>query len=151
MVVASGASGFPVPPEAAAKANEVFATARAKGTKAAAELWLTNPMVAVASRKESTRDLVRSMVLDNHAVFTMRHWPQEPLEPEAAARLSEIKAPTLVILGGDDIPLVNDLGRSTAKGIAGSRLEVIAGADHLPQMVDAAKVNALLRDFLRGR
>ena len=149
VVVASGANGFPVPAEAVAKMNEVFEVAQAKGTKAAAALWLTNPMVAVASRKASTRDLLRSMILDNHAVFSMEHWPDEPLDPKASARLSEIKAPTLVILGGDDIPLVNEFGRSTAKGIPGARLEVIEGADHLPQMVDPAKVNSLLGEFLR--
>jgi pimeloyl-ACP methyl ester carboxylesterase len=151
VVVASGANGFPVPPEGVPEDTPVFEVARKQGTKAAAELWLTDPMVAVASRDPSTRDLLRTMVVENREVFLMEHWPDEPLEPKAWARLAEIKAPTLVILGEKDIELVNTIGRGTAKGIGGASVEVIAGADHLPQMVAPAQVNELLRGFLRGR
>jgi pimeloyl-ACP methyl ester carboxylesterase len=49
VIVASGASGFPVPPEAVADTNKVLETARKQGTKEAAALWLENPMVAVAA------------------------------------------------------------------------------------------------------
>ncbi len=151
VVVASGASGFPIPPEAVAETNKVFETARKQGTKAAAELWLENPMVAVASQDPASRDLLRSMVLDNQAIFLMEHWPDEPLEPAASTRLAEIKAPTLFILGERDIPLVDTIGKATAKAVSGARMEVIAGADHLPQMEKPAEVNRLLREFLRGR
>ncbi len=149
VVVASGANGFPVPPEAVAKMMEVFETAQKQGTKAAAEMWLKNPMVKVASRDPRTRDLLRTMIVDNREVFLMEHWPDEPLDPKASARLADIKAPTLVILGDEDIDLVNAHGKATAQGIPGARLEVVGGADHLPQMEKPAEVDALLRDFLR--
>ena len=79
------------------------------------------------------------------------HWPEEANDPKAAARLSEIKAKTLVILGAEDIDLVLSIGKETAKGITGSRLEVLEGADHLPQMDAPEKMNALLREFLTAR
>lgn len=154
VVVASGANGFPIPPEATAKIQEVleaFRVAREKGTQPAAELWLENPMVAVASRDPHARDLLRTMVVDNRETFLMEYWPGEPMDPKASARLAGIHAPTLVILGDRDTDLVRSVGEATAKGIPGARLEVLAGADHLPQMEKPAEVNALIRDFLRAR
>jgi 3-oxoadipate enol-lactonase len=88
------------------------------------------------------------MIVDNRETFLMEHWPDESLDFKAADRLSQIKTPTLVILGDQDIDLVLTIGKSTAQGIPGSRLEVLAGGDHLPQMDAPAKVNALLREFL---
>jgi pimeloyl-ACP methyl ester carboxylesterase len=151
VVVASGADGFPIPPDTPDEIGAVVATARKDGTRAAAERWLTNPMVKVTSRAATTRDLLRQMVVDNREVFLMDHWPEESNDPKAAARLSEIKAPTLVILGAEDAELVLTIGKATAKAITGSRLEVLEGADHLPQMDAPAKVNALLREFLTAR
>ena len=151
VVVASGADGFPIPPETPDEMGAVIATARKEGTQAAAERWLKNPMVKVTSRAAATHDLLRQMIVDNREVFLMDHWPEESNDPKAAARLSEIKAPTLVVLGAEDIDLVLTIGKATAKGIAGAQLEVIDGADHLPQMDAPAKVNALLREFLGAR
>jgi 3-oxoadipate enol-lactonase len=151
VVVASGADGFPIPPEATDEMRAVFETAKKEGTQAAAERWLKHPMVKVTSRAAATRDLLRQMIVDNREVFLMEHWPEELLDWKAADRLSQIKAPTLVVLGAEDIDLVLTIGKATAKGITGSRLEVIEGADHLPQMDAPAKVNALLREFLGPR
>jgi pimeloyl-ACP methyl ester carboxylesterase len=151
VVVASGADGFPIPPGTTDEIQAVFATAKKDGTQAAAERWLKNPMVKVTSRAAATRDLLRQMIVDNRETFLMEHWPDESLDFKAADRLSEIKRPTLVILGDQDIDLVLTIGKATAKGIVGSRLEVLEGADHLPQMDAPAKVNALLREFLRAR
>jgi len=150
VVVASGASGFPIPPEALVKTREVFRVAKEKGTKPAAELWLEHPMVAVASRQPSTRGRLRRMVVENREMFLMEHWPDEPMEPKASARLAELKVPTLLILGERDTDLVNSIGKATAQGIPGTRLGVLAGTDHLPQMEKPAEVNALLREFLRA-
>jgi pimeloyl-ACP methyl ester carboxylesterase len=149
VVVASGANGFPIPPEALEKTLEVFRTAKEKGTKPAAELWLQHPMVAVTSRDPATRGLLRKMVVENREIFLMEHWPDEPMDPQASARLTEVKAPTLLILGERDTDLVDSIGRATAKGIPGARLETVAGADHLPQMDKPVEVGRLLTDFLR--
>jgi pimeloyl-ACP methyl ester carboxylesterase len=151
VVVASGADGFPIPPDTPDELGAVVAIARTEGPQAAAERWLANPMVKVTSRAAGTRDLLRRMVVDNRNVFLMEHWPEEANDPKAAARLSEIKAKTLVVLGADDIDLVSSIGKETAKGIPGSRLEIIEGADHLPQMDAPAKVTALILEFLPAR
>lgn len=52
-------------------------------------------------------------------------------EPSALERLGDIKIPTLIVLGDRDETSITDIGHLYAKGIAGSRLEVLAAADHL--------------------
>jgi pimeloyl-ACP methyl ester carboxylesterase len=149
-VVASGPNGVPVPLEDQEKMNAVFKTAADKGFEAAAEMWIKNPMVVVTSQLPSTEPLLKTMIHENASIFRMRFWPIEKMDPPAAKRLSEIKVPTLIVLGSKDTKLVNELGEIAATGIAGAKKEVISDGDHLPQMVDPKKFNAILLDFLKS-
>jgi pimeloyl-ACP methyl ester carboxylesterase len=151
VIVASGPAGAPVPEEARQSVVRVFDAAKTRGTRAAAEMWLQHPMVAVASRDPGARGLLRKMIFHNHGVFLMEHWPSERLEPAAFGLLGDVKAPTLVIAGDQDTALVRSIADAAARGIPGARLEVLAGADHLPQMVKPVEFNALVRAFLLGR
>jgi 3-oxoadipate enol-lactonase len=68
----------------------------------------------------------------------------------AAARLSEIRVPTLILAGDRDNPAMPDLARFLARGIPGARLEIVAGADHLlnlsrPDAFDAAVIEIFAR------
>jgi pimeloyl-ACP methyl ester carboxylesterase len=149
-VVASGPNGVPIPQEDQDRMNMVFKTAADQGLEAAAEMWIQNPMVAVSSRVPSTEPLLKTMIHDNASVFRMRYWPIEKLDPPAVKRLGEIHVPTLIVLGGKDTELVNSLGELAAKDIQSARKEVIPNGDHLPQMVDPPKFNAILRAFLES-
>lgn len=149
-VVASGPSGIPVPQEDLDYANAVFKTADEKGTKAAAEMVINNPMVAVTSRLPSTAPLLKTMIYENASIYKMKFWPFEKMDPPASKRLSEIRVPTLIILGEKDEKAVNQIGEIAATGIKGAKKEVIPGADHLPQMVSPAKFNRILADFLKN-
>jgi pimeloyl-ACP methyl ester carboxylesterase len=147
-VVASGPNGVSVPQEDQDRMNAVFKTAADQGLEAAAQIWIKNPMVAVSSRLPSTEPLLKTMIHDNASIFRMRFWPIEKMDPPAAKRLHEIHAPTLIVLGEKDTKLVNSIGEIAVTGIKGARKEMIPGGDHLPQMVDPAKFNSILRTFL---
>jgi pimeloyl-ACP methyl ester carboxylesterase len=58
--------------------------------------------------------------------------------------------PTMVVVGEEDAMTPVDLARAMASAIPGARLEVIAGAGHLPPVEAAAGVNAVLLDFLKS-
>lgn len=154
VVVASGPSGYPATEADRARfareiasVGAVFAAADTIGPARAAERWLEHPMIAVASRARSTRALVGAMVRENAGIFRLRHWPFESIEPSTYARLAEIRAPTLVILGARDTRLVRATAEATL-AVPGSRLVVVPGADHLPQMTHPRRVTALLVEFL---
>ncbi len=149
-IVASGPSGVPVPQEDQDRMNAIFKTAAEQGLEAAGQMVIGNPMVAVTSRLPSTEPLLKTMIHDNASIFRMRFWPIEKVDPPAVKRLNEIHVPTLIVLGEKDTRLVNSMGDLASTGIKGARKEIIPGADHLPQMVDPAKFNSILRSFLQS-
>ncbi len=63
-------------------------------------------------------------------------------------RLSEIKVPTLVIVGSDDISTTPDKAQHIAEGIAGARLETIAGSGHMTAIEQPERISQLLSGFL---
>ncbi|MCL4680546.1 MAG: 3-oxoadipate enol-lactonase [Rhodocyclaceae bacterium] len=63
-------------------------------------------------------------------------------------RLSGIKAPTLVIVGRDDLGTPPAMSEAIAAAIPGARLEIISEASHLSSIEQADAFNRLLLDFL---
>ena len=63
-------------------------------------------------------------------------------------RLHGVKAPTLVIVGSDDLGTPPAMSEAIAAAIPGARLEVIADASHLSNIEQAQAFNTLLLDFL---
>lgn len=147
-VVASGPAGVEFPKESMDLMMAVFKTAEQKGLQEAADMWIQNPMVAVASKDPRTAALTKIMIDENAGIFRMKFWPIEKLDPPAAKRLSEIKAPALIVFGSDDTPAVRNSAEIAAAGISGAKKIVIDDADHLPQMVKPEEFNRALGEFL---
>ena len=147
VVVSSGANGYPYDDADFASMRAVFATGASSVDRAAAQ-WLKEPMIAIASSKPRTAALVRSMVLDNRAVFNMQNWPWEDFRPTAWERLSELRLPVLFVVGDRDIPAVQRAAAAAVRRIRQAELVRIRNADHLPQMVDPDGFNRQLLRFL---
>ncbi len=62
--------------------------------------------------------------------------------------ISQIKAPTLVIVGSADISTTPDKAQRIVEGIAGARLETIAGSGHLTAIEQPERISQLLSEFL---
>lgn len=148
VLVSAGPNGFPISEAARASVAAVFEAARTEGPAAAAERWLRHPMVETTMRSAGAGPHLRAMVEANAAIFTMRHWPVERLVPPAAERLAAILAPTLVVVGREDVPLVHAMAGAAAEGIPAAELALVDDADHLPHMARPDVVGPLLRDFL---
>ncbi len=67
---------------------------------------------------------------------------------DVRARLAEIAAPTLVILGEADRTFAPELITELAGGIAAARLQRIAGAGHISNMEKPQEFNRAVREFL---
>jgi pimeloyl-ACP methyl ester carboxylesterase len=61
----------------------------------------------------------------------------------------QIRVPTLVLVGGLDLPAVHDAARRVTDGIAGARHVDWPDTAHLPSMERPDDFHALLRDSLR--
>jgi 3-oxoadipate enol-lactonase len=66
-------------------------------------------------------------------------------------QLGEIRAPTLVIAGGDDPATPPDHGRQIAEAVDGARFELVERARHLANVERADEVNRLLLDHLLAK
>ncbi|PWC29343.1 alpha/beta fold hydrolase [Teichococcus aestuarii] len=70
--------------------------------------------------------------------------------PDSRPMLPEIRLPTLVAVGEQDILTPPELAEEIAAGIPGARLERIAQSGHLPTMEQPAAAAALMRGWLAG-
>jgi pimeloyl-ACP methyl ester carboxylesterase len=114
-----------------------------EATECLRELWagvVTGPAL----------DLFRVMVRENaEEVFADRSAQFETREGgPAAERLKEIRASTWILVGNRDNPTMPHLARFLARGIAGSRLEVVTGADHLLNLSRPDAFDAALQEIM---
>ena len=68
---------------------------------------------------------------------------------DISAKLADIRIPALVIHGDADIAITLDRAVDMQKRLAGSRLDIIAGAGHASNLTHAASVNAAIERFLQ--
>jgi pimeloyl-ACP methyl ester carboxylesterase len=157
--VTAGVSGFQPSEEALKKysdvvrlyssLNEAFEQNDiARAVEVSLELWTDGPGRLPKQAASGVRERVREM--------TTRNWkrpdneakaetPPIPLEPPAVGRLSQIKVPTLVILGEWDAP--SPLEQLTAE-IPGAKKVTMAKTAHHPFMEKPAEFNQIVLDFL---
>ena len=65
-----------------------------------------------------------------------------------AARLGDIRVPTLIVAGEEDAATPPKLSRPMHEGIPGSRLEVLAGTGHMSILEQPDRITKLLESFL---
>jgi pimeloyl-ACP methyl ester carboxylesterase len=148
VLVAAGLRGAKLPPdEAAANARRVAAS---EGTGRYFEEFLKSDMLAgVRRRRPAAREAMRRMMVENYKAdaYIRAGLPQSP-EPPTAQRLGQIKAPTLVVVGGLDARNAQDVAAMLAAGIPGARKVVIPGASHHPPVETPKEFNRVLLDWL---
>jgi len=125
-----------------------------------AEAYLATGASAVAD--ELTRDAafmpppvrteprkhLRELILENAHVLAFNWMHVRPLDPLAAGRLAEIKAPTLVISGErDNIDNLNVADRLRF-GIAGARHAIVPDSGHVLPVESPAEIAELVSGFL---
>jgi 3-oxoadipate enol-lactonase len=67
---------------------------------------------------------------------------------DSTSTLREVRVPTLVVCGAEDVLTPVSESEALVRGIAGSKLEVIPGAGHLSSVENPDQFNAVLRKFL---
>jgi pimeloyl-ACP methyl ester carboxylesterase len=128
--------------EAADKAGDMDAVNRAE-----VRLWVDGPRRPEGSAPAPVRELV----LDMNGRSLHTDWASaesQRLDPPAISRLSEITAPTLVIVGDQDLPHASANAELITSNVSGSRKVVIKDAAHLPSLERPAEFNRVLLDFL---
>ncbi|MHB8839833.1 MAG: alpha/beta fold hydrolase [Gemmatimonadaceae bacterium] len=129
--------------------REMQALVRDKGSTAVANQMITG-MVG-----RTTREKNPELVDELHRMMSLA--PVQGIvdaldalrtRPDSTPTLATIDVPTLVVVGDEDVLTPVKDARAMHLGIAGSRLEIIAGAGHVSNMERAAAFNHVLSEFL---
>jgi pimeloyl-ACP methyl ester carboxylesterase len=88
------------------------------------------------------------MIDQNYARHSHEELVASPLKPPAAGRLSEIRVPTLVMVGDKDTADTQQPAHALAEGIPGARLIVFPNVAHMVPMEAPDEFNRAVLDFL---
>lgn len=115
-------------------------------------MWVDGPRRAAADVDPRVRAAVAEM---QRRAFDLQapHWEhldEDLLVPDVAERLGEVKAPTLALVGEEDVEDMHRLAEMFASEIPRARLATIAGAAHLPNLEQPAAFDKLVLEFLAG-
>ena len=127
----------------------VIAAAQRKDVAAAKAAWLAHPLFTNARGNEAVYRQLRRMVADYSGWHFIHHDPARNLEPPAGARLSQLRAPTLAMVGEYDMADFHRMADQLVRDAAAQK-HIIAGAGHLSSMALPAVVNEQLLAFLQG-
>jgi pimeloyl-ACP methyl ester carboxylesterase len=111
-------------------------------------MWVDGPHRKPGDINAQVREQVRQIV--TRALRLSRLAPNcKGLDPPAIGRLSELRAPALIVLGDKDAPDIHAIGGLIHKGVLGSRLEWIRDAGHTLVMEKPEEFDRIVEDFLR--
>ncbi len=112
------------------------------------QIWVDGPGRRPEDVDGAVRDLVREMnliALQNEASGLGEELPSDP---PAVDRLSEIRAPALILVGDADQPRTLAAADLLAGDLPNARKVVMAGVAHLPNMERPEEFNRILLDYL---
>jgi 3-oxoadipate enol-lactonase len=112
------------------------------------KMWVDGPRRTPGEVNPAVRELVREMQLHAFQTIFPEGAVERDLEPPAAARLGEVQAPTLIIVGDYDIQAKLDLAQQLQTEIAGAQLAIVPGVAHMVNLEKPAEFNQLVLDFL---
>lgn len=156
MLVGSWLSGFPTEASPAEAAVWVaFEEAlRERDFDRANQLEVDLKLAGIYRTPDQVDPLVREHLLRIHREAFDRLTEREHMrpwlkpEPPAAARLNELRVPTLVVYGDLDVPAVPLIAQRLAREVASARSVVMHGTAHVPNMEQPHEFNRIVLDFL---
>ena len=131
----------------------VYKAAEEKGMKTAIEMWMEHPFFLAGKTDAEFRRRSEQMLADNYKYWgpTPEPIPLRWSKQMTIDRLSEIKAPTLVIIGDRDLPGLLTIADTLATKIGGAKKEVIANVSHHLNMENPREYNRIVMDFLKEK
>ncbi len=141
-------SARPDVPERVADRRRLMQIAGAEGVRKVQGLLM--PRLIHPARLGET-DLVATvlrMAEDTGLDAFLRQQEAIMARPDARPSLGDIRCPTLVLAGAQDLQTPPDIAQEIAAGIAGARLVIVPDCGHLSTMERPEAVNAALAEWL---
>jgi pimeloyl-ACP methyl ester carboxylesterase len=110
-------------------------------------MWIDGPRRTPDEVDPEVRKLVHEMVLRSYELDD-EDAAEIELDPPVKDRLDEIRCPTLLVVGSEDVADMHAIVEHLSTRIAGARVERIDGAGHLPGLERPDELNRILLEFL---
>lgn len=135
--------------EARGKRDQMIDLARTRGSAAVADAMITG-MVGKTTRQRHPEivDTVHTMLESAPVEGIVGALESMRDRPDSTPTLPTIDVPTLIVCGEEDVLTPVAESRAMQAGIAGSRLEVLAGAGHVSNLERPAAFNHVTSEFL---
>lgn len=116
-------------------------------------LWVDGPARGAEAVDPAVREQVGAMILRSYEVYAEavregEPGPDERIDPPASARLHEVEAPTLIVIGDADVPDMLEIAERLERGIPGARRTIVPDAGHALPLERPEELNALILGFL---
>lgn len=102
-----------------------------------------------AQQNPALTEQVRQVVMKTNPIAIAAAHRGMAVRPDVSGQLSEIRFPSLVIVGEHDAISPRDEMKTIAQSLPNARFEVIPGAGHMSPMENPVSVNNAIREFLR--
>ena len=149
LVVVGGSPGWlPYSDEMNQRTSAIMSNIKEKGPASVVEGWLHDPMLTIARTQAPVAQQMRMFISQN--VPGLLGTPLMRPPNIALPKLSDLKMPTLVMVGDHDDPEIVQRANLITREIPGAKDIVIKGADHMVNLEKPREFNRALDSFLRG-
>ena len=147
-VIAGSPGWIPYSDALVRRTSSISAAAKDKGPASVVEGWLNDPMLAAARKQPRIEQEMRSFLTGNTAgILVATPLMRPPAIP--LPKLSDIKVPTLIMVGDQDDPEVVARSRTMSREIPGAKEAIVRGTGHMVNLENPREFNRLLDGFLK--
>jgi 3-oxoadipate enol-lactonase len=111
-------------------------------------MWLAGPRRSLEDIDPELRALVADMQRNAFELQRGHELRLARLDPPASTRLSEVRVPTVVLTGDEDVRDIHEIADKLVAGIPGAERATIAGTAHLPSLERPDEFNRIVLAFL---
>lgn len=122
--------------------------ARKEGIHAAKAQYANSGIFAAAQTNPGVLASVHGMLSAYSGWHFLNDDPQVDPDPPAHEQLANIKAPTLAIVGSEDVPLFHKLADMVESQTADATKVIIPGSGHMVNLEATEQFNSVVLDFL---
>lgn len=123
--------------------------AREEGVDAFRRAWAAHPLMGVPAGRPDVRARLDELLQSYSGGRILNpSSPSGPVRPVTMEDLSRVGAPTLVLIGENEVPYLQMVAHGLAYYIPNARLVVIPGGGHVVNLIAPAAYNAAVLEFL---
>ena len=150
ILVSPAISGMPENDETTDIDHKILETINLGENEQTVQLAYRHPVFLPAINNTRCNSLLRE-IIKNHDFQTTTNNPPTPSSLTAYSKLKEIKVPTLVILGENDLNYFHMVSNILVRGISKSVLRTVTDSGHMVNMEQPDEFNKILLKFLANQ